>query len=93
MSDKEIDKGKTMKHDELQRPALVSNILERVLVAEPDSPIAVFDHPLEGCLRAVFASTVQSQKDKVRTMIRTLPSLSFVAVSRLLFENQFCKCI
>jgi len=55
-----------MKHDELQRPALVRHILERVLVAEPDSPIAVFDHPLAGCLRAAFASTVQSQKDIAR---------------------------
>ncbi len=29
---------------------------------------------------------------RVRIMIRTLPSLSFVAVSRLLFDNQFCTC-
>ncbi|AXH79550.1 MAG: hypothetical protein [Circular genetic element sp.] len=27
-----------------------------------------------------------------RTMIRTLPSLSFVAVSQLLFDNQFYTC-
>lgn len=38
-------------------------VIQRIAVAEPESPIAVFRSAVPGCVNAVFADTIQSKRE------------------------------